>query len=251
MKHTKLPCNPANYIVAPIRQSLSAKAGPLEIANPFTPSGNVFDTVAENRFTYGKAKPKAWDFQGKVETPISPVERKDKRESSKHIFAFTPKAAELCCPPTLKPSNRVAVWQGDSVAKQFYVTKTDPVTKEETKFRVSMTTNTVSVLSYGQLIEFSHSTRSKGTFADMRDGKRKPLSFAKAELRRMLGATEGDKAYAALATLPPKRPTAEQPGDSAARSQGSNPRRETRNARLAESTALYNTTARVARKLVG
>lgn len=189
-------------------------------ANPsFRKSGNAFDAVAENRFTYGKAGHTTWDFDKSKATgapATSKAERKDKRESGKHVFAWTP-AVRPCDRVAAQPCGITAVWKGDRVDKRFYVTVTDPSTMEEKQILVTLTTNIVSVLSYGQIIEFSMSSRSKGTFGDSRQldatgkPKRHPLSFAKSELHRMLGVTVGNEAYLHLATLPPKRPTAPTP----------------------------------------
>lgn len=178
----------------------------------FGKSGNAFDTVAENRFTYGKAKPNEWDFDrseaGNSKAPVSKAERKDKRESGAHIRSFVPKTLQPCYPIAKQSGGIVSVSQGDRVAKRFRVNKVDPVTKEETSFLVTLVINTISILSYGQIFEFSCSSRSKGTFGDSRvldtKGKptRRPLSFAKAELCRILGVTEGMAKFAELTTFP-------------------------------------------------
>lgn len=175
----------------------------------FRPSDHALDSVMENRFTFGK--PKAESKGPKVSENgygvacSSEKHGKDKRQSSKHIYAYSEKV-QPCNPETAKPCSKVAVSQSDRESKRFYVTLKDRVTGEERSVPVTLTTNFVRVLCYGKLVEFSLTNRSKGAFLDGRDGKRKPLSFAKSELRRLLGATEGDAAYATLCYMPPRNP---------------------------------------------
>lgn len=192
--------------------------------NPaFRPSDSAFDAVAEAVFTYGKVRGEGKGPSVHVNSHgaacSSEKNSKDKRQNGSWVRNFVPKAVQPCYPEAASNGNRVAVWQCDRVAVRFYVTIKDKATQEERQVPVTLTTNTVSVLSYGTLIEFSLTNRSKGTFGDSRDVKRHPLSFAKSELRRILGASVGDAAYAALVTLPPKCPTTKQPSASVAGSQ--------------------------------
>lgn len=180
----------------------------------FRRSDNAFDAASENRFTYGKAKARQWDFdatQGARPPAPSRVERKDKREDGKWALQFTPKVEQPCYPAALRSSDITAVSKGNRVTKRFRVDTVDSVTGEDTSLLVTLVTNEIHILCYGKHFVFSKSNRSSATFTDGRDGKRRPLSFAKFELIRMLGLTEGLSKYAELITLPPKNPTTGKP----------------------------------------
>jgi hypothetical protein len=171
----------------------------------FPRSSSATDAAIENRFTYGKARAQQWDFDGKVgKQPVSKAERRDKRQDSRWITRnfVEADAVRSSYPVAKQPSNRVAVWQGDRETRRLRVRVTDPITHEESRILVTLTTNIVSLLSYGQMVVFRHSNRMKGTYGDSRQAKNQPLSVAKSELERMLGLTDGSEAYQHLISNP-------------------------------------------------
>lgn len=187
----------------------------------FRQSSNAFDAVAENRFTYGKAGHTTWDFdatQGTARPTVSRVERQDKREDGKWVLGFTPKVEQPCYPTAQKPSEITAVSHCDRNVKRFEVETRDRDTGEKGRRVVTLVTNEIHLLCYGQHFVFSMTNRSKRTFRDSRTvtaalpkGKSLPLNFAKSELCRMLGVTVGMAKYAELVALPPKRPATSKP----------------------------------------
>lgn len=170
--------------------------------------GNAFDTVALNLDTYGKATHATWDFdagqQGcRAARLISKAERKDKRQDAKWVRDFIP-AMQPGSPVMAKPCSRVIVAAGSQDRKRFRVEVTQPNGERE-EIMCSLVTNSIFIASYGKIVEFRCSSRAVGTFVDCRDMKRKPLSFAKSELRRFLGVTEGDARYTELTCFPAAR----------------------------------------------
>lgn len=174
------------------------------------PSGSAFQAVADGLSTYGRATHCNWDFdaraakqQGnKATRPISKAERRDKRQDGSWVRDFVPANVLPCYPVAKQDRCPVIVAAGMQGCKRFTVETVNRQTGDREEIRVKLVTNTIFILTYGQTVEFSMTSRSKGTFLDGRDGKRKPLSFAKSELRRFLGITEGNAKFAELTTFP-------------------------------------------------
>lgn len=171
-------------------------------------SDSAFQAVADGVATYGKAVKNEWnhdsDAPHQAVKPLSKAERKDKRQNSSWVRDFVPATRQPSFPAFAKQSNRVAGSLGDQAQMRVTVERVNAAGETE-EFRFRLRFNVVSILSYGKFFEFRRYERSSGSFRDGRDGKSKPLSFAKSELRRLLGATEGDLKFAALtAPFPPK-----------------------------------------------
>lgn len=92
---------------------------------------------------------------------------------------------------------RAACAVNESKTRRIQLDRVEPVTGETETIRFYLKTNTVFVLSYGKVFQFSMTNRSKAIL-DSRDGSRRPVAWVKAELRRLLGCTEGDSQFAAL-----------------------------------------------------
>lgn len=186
-------------------------------------SDSAFQAVADGIATYGKAKPSKWDFDAETAkqsgTRTAPVlskaERKDKRQNCSWVRDFVPVTRQPDYGILAKQGNRVAGSLSSHTKPRITVEKLNRTTGEVETMRFRIQFNTISILSYGKFFEFRTSDRSSGTFRDGRDGKSKPLSFAKSELRRLLGATEGDLKFAELtkpfAAKPPRNPATLQP----------------------------------------
>jgi hypothetical protein len=199
--------------------------------------GNTaFDAVADGLSTYGRATHVNWDYdaaaakqQGnKAARPLSKAERRDKRQSASWVRDFVPATIRPDYPSAKQDRNVGVVAAGSQDRKRFRVEITQP-NGETAEILCSLITNTIHVLSYGKIVEFRCTSRANGTFLDCRDGKRKPLSFAKSELHRFVGLTKGDELFAELTTFPkgkkpatsdtmspcnpaPKEPVTQQPG---------------------------------------
>lgn len=187
-------------------------------------SSNAFDTVADNLATYGRATHTNWDFDAKVAKqqgskatrPVCKAERKDKRQNGSWVRNFVPATVQPCYPAIAQTGNTVAGSLCDTGVRRYRVEKLDKATGEVVEITCRLITNTVSILTYGKIVEFSMTNRASGTFMDGRDGKRKPLSFAKSELHRMVGVTEGNKRYAELTHFPAPKSRTESPCNPAA-----------------------------------
>lgn len=189
----------------------------------------AFQAVADGLSTYGRATHVNWDFdanaakqQGnKAARPLSKAERKDKRQSSTWCRDFIPATKQPDYPLAKQDRCPVIVAAGSQRRRRFDVEVVNKTTGDVEQRTIRFRTNTVHILSYGKIVEFKHSSIANGTFLDCRDGKRKPLSFAKSELRRFLGLSEGDAKFAELTTFPkgkakcanpsPCNPAAKQP----------------------------------------
>lgn len=189
-------------------------------------SNHAFDSVADGLATYGRATHAQWDFdrseagrQGS--RPISKAERQDKRQNGSWVRDFIPATRKPCDQVVQVNVHRVAGSLCDTAVKRMRIEVRDRVTGEETEIVAKLQTNTIYVSCYGKIVEFSMTNRAKGTFCDGRDGKRKPISFAKSELCRMLGHSEGMARFAELcqfdppkcATLSPSSTSSVQPSD--------------------------------------
>lgn len=84
-----------------------------------------------------------------------------------------------------------------STTKRYPCTVTDRITGQPIDVMVKLVTNVVHVIAYGMRFTFTKTNRGK-TVLDSRNGKRVRLEFARAELRRILGDSEGLAKYAAL-----------------------------------------------------
>lgn len=93
--------------------------------------------------------------------------------------------------------SRAAGAVNSAAIKRYRATVTDKHTGLPTEVTVRIITTTVTVISYGVQFTFSKCNRGQSV-VDSRSGKRVSLSFAKAELRRILGDSEGARQYAAL-----------------------------------------------------
>lgn len=143
----------------------------------FPASENSFDAVAENRFTYGKAGKVRWAWKsGKQGDKVtSQSERLDKSQDSKWAARayVAPQHAvvqprDLCCQ---EQCSRVT-WLHSA----------------------SDNANDIEVITYGKVVIFRKTSQMR-RFRDSRSPEHTlPLSFAKSELRRLLGVTDGDRA---------------------------------------------------------
>lgn len=231
MKHTTdsqrsatlLPCNPTADLDAIFRTIFDGNGGR---AHGY--SSNAFDTVAQNLDAYGKATHANWDYDASVAKqqgnsaarPISKAERRDKREDGKWVRDFVPATLRSDYLTAKADRNIGIVAAGLQESKRFRCEVTDKTTGERVEIMCKLITNTVLVASYGKIVEFRCTSRSKGTFLDCRDMKRKPLSFAKSELRRFLGITEGDAKFTMLTTFPKGEDATLSPGNPLAQASG-------------------------------
>jgi hypothetical protein len=191
-------------------------------------SNSAFQAVADGLSTYGRATHTNWDFdadvakqQGnKAARPVCKAERKDKRQNGSWVRDFIPATLRSDYPDARNERNTGTVSQGCSATKRYRVEKLDKATGETVGIVCRLITNTVVILTYGKIVEFSMTNRASGTFMDGRDGKRKPLCFAKSELQRMVGVTEGNKRYAELTQFPATKSRTESPCDPATQAQG-------------------------------
>lgn len=124
----------------------------------------------------------------------------DSRHDGKWVFGFVEKATPTETPAAEHPIRPVAsMHSNESIRVSVEVVDKATGEREDRRFRIRK--SIVSILTYGKLVEFSRTNMNGVTFRDGRDGKTKPLGFAKLELRRMLGVTEGDKEFAKLSLV--------------------------------------------------
>lgn len=163
---------------------------------PFFPaSESATDAVTENLFTFGKASKIRWNYKSseageRCDRVTSEPERLDKSQDSKWIRNYVPWSEDVTVPRDLVTTSQCS-----------RVTWLDALDDSA---------NEITVIAYGKPVIFRKTHKQKATYGDSRFEKPQSLSFAKAELRRLLGATEGDYAFVLLcrpATLPPNDPT--------------------------------------------
>lgn len=163
-------------------------------------SSHATDTVGQNVFAYGKAKPNSWDFDASHQNhkhTTSKAGRRDKRQNGTWVFNFVEKKPSQPTPV----ANTKGVFNPSITDRENYritveVKNKETGEKEERRFRIRKVV--VSILSYGQLIQFSRTNKNGTTFRDSRTNKTLPLSFAKSELIRLCGVTEGMAKFAEL-----------------------------------------------------
>lgn len=93
--------------------------------------------------------------------------------------------------------SRVAGSCVDSKQRRMRVDVIDPATGDTEQRIFRLTTVTITVVAYGVMFRFIKTNRGQSVL-DSRTGKRVSQSFVKSELRRILGATEGDAKFAEL-----------------------------------------------------
>jgi hypothetical protein len=160
---TAKPRSTSFAVVDALRSSLS-KGNPIKFARL---RSTAWDNIAEKHVSYEVAEAR------------KPSDKVDVR-----------RIAEL-------HGSRAAGSQCGSETKRFKITVKDKVTGEPKEVLAKLTTTTLTVVSYGVAFHFVKTNRGASVL-DTRDGLRKPQAFVRSELRRILGATEGDAKFTEL-----------------------------------------------------
>lgn len=161
----------------------------------FRASESAFDAVAENRFTYGKpaAAPKGPKVITNSYGMSCSSEKcpKDKQQDSKWVRDYVPRS--------------------EAIEQQRDLSTPEQFCRVTWSHGHSDSANEIRITAYGKALIFLKTHKQKATYGDSRFEKPQPIAFAKIELRRMLGVSEGDRAYELLCNPAALLPISPQP----------------------------------------